>query len=90
MADQLDVKALLLTGFDIKAENKPEPGQPDDEQIALKPVGHGGGGKGLSTAPSHRPFDAIFGQATSLADKVALVNQITHTGLPDVWFSLLT
>lgn len=78
--EQVDVSALVLTGFDIKAQEKPggeEP--PKDEVVILKPVGPGGGG------PAPLPvylrqviaqLNSIFGEATPLTDRVALVNHL--------------
>ncbi|WP_428418633.1 type I restriction endonuclease subunit R [Methylibium sp.] len=78
--DQVDVSALLLTGFDIKAKDKPGPGKGNEEDIALKPVGPGGGGQAPMPVYLRQVIarlNAIFGEATSLSDKVAFVNHVT-------------
>ena len=78
--DHVDVSALLLTGFDIKAKDKPESVQTDEVKNALKPVGPGGGGQ--ASIPVYlrqviARLNAIFGEATSITDKVAFVNHVT-------------
>jgi type I restriction enzyme R subunit len=78
--DQVDVSALLLTGFEIKAKDKPESGQTDEEKIALTPVGPGGGGQAPIPVYLRQVIarlNAIFGEATSVTDKVAFVNHVT-------------
>lgn len=76
--DQVDVSGLLLTGFDIKAQDKPVSGDDDQDQI-LQPVSIGGGG--LPPVPVYlrqviAKLNSIFGEATALTDKVALVNHV--------------
>jgi type I restriction enzyme R subunit len=78
--EQVDVSALVLTGFDIKPEDMPggeEP--PKEEAVILKPVGPGGGGQaGLPVYLRQviARLNSIFGEATPLTDKVALVNHL--------------
>ena len=44
--EQVDVSALVLTGFDLKAQNMPGSDEPPkDTSVILKPVGPGGGGQ---------------------------------------------
>lgn len=76
--DQVDVSALVLTGFDIKPEAKPEPAK-DDDALVLKPVGPGGGGQAPMPVYLRQiiaRLNSIFGEATPLTDKVAFVNHI--------------
>lgn len=77
--EQVDVSALILTGFDIKPKDMPSPGEAEDEALILKPVGPGGGG--LAPMPVYlrqiiARLNSIFGEATPLTDKVAFVNHI--------------
>lgn len=81
--DQVDVSGLLLTGFDIKPKDKPASGggggDDDDQDLILQPVGPGGGG--LPPVPVYlrqviAKLNSIFGEATALTDKVALVNHV--------------
>ena len=82
--DQVDVSGLLLTGFDIKPKDKPasggdDDGGDDDQALILQPVGPGGGG--LPPVPVYlrqviAKLNSIFGEATALTDKVALVNHV--------------
>lgn len=76
--DQVDVSALVLTGFDIKPKDLPTD-EEDEPEIVLKPVGPGGGG--LAPMPVYlrqviERLNSIFGEASPLADKVAFVNHI--------------
>lgn len=78
--EQVDVSALVLTGFDIKPEDMPgseEP--PKEEAVILKPVGPGGGGQAELPVYLRQVIarlNSIFGEATPLTDKVALVNHL--------------
>lgn len=78
--EQVDVSALVLTGFDIKSEDMPggeDP--PKDESVILKPVGPGGGGQPPLPVYLRQVIErlnSIFGEATPLTDKVALVNHL--------------
>lgn len=78
--DQVDLSALVLTGFDIKAKDRPGPDEtPTDEELVLKPIGPGGGG--LAPVPVYlrqiiARLNAIFGEVTPLSDQVAMVNQV--------------
>ncbi len=76
----------LLTGFDIKPQDTPDPGQTDDDSLILKPVGPGGGG--LASKPVYlrqviARLNSIFGEATRLTDKVAFVNHIADIARED-------
>jgi len=79
--EQVDVSALLLTGFDIKPETRPDDDEPSREDaVVLKPIGPGGGGQ--APLPVYlreviARLNAIFGEATPLTDKVAFVNHVT-------------
>jgi type I restriction enzyme R subunit len=85
--EHVDISALVLSGFDIKAQAKPDGGQTDEEAIMLKPVGAGGGGQ-ASTPVYLRQIiarlNSIFGEATPLADKVAFVNHIANISREDL------
>lgn len=78
--EQVDVSALILTGFDIKPKDMPggeEP--PKDEAVILKPVGPGGGGQAPLPVYLRQvivQLNSIFGEATPLTDRVALVNHL--------------
>lgn len=85
--DQVDVSALLLTGFDIKPLDKPDSGQTDADSLILKPIGPGGGGQ--TALPVYlrqiiERLNSIFGDATPLTDKVALVNHLADIVREDV------
>jgi type I restriction enzyme R subunit len=84
--DQVDVSALLLTGFDIKPQDRPDPGQADEESLILKPVGPGGGGQAPLPVYLRQVIarlNSIFGEATPLTDKVAFVNHIADIARED-------
>lgn len=79
--DQVDICALLLTGFDIKSQDKPALGgdDGDDQKLILKPVGPGGGGQAQLPVYLRQviaKLNSIFGEATALTDKLALVNHV--------------
>ena len=78
--EQVDVSALVLTGFDIKTQDKPNGNeQPKDEAVILKPVGPGGGGQAALPVYLRQVIarlNSIFGEATPLTDKVAFVNHV--------------
>jgi type I restriction enzyme R subunit len=85
--DQVDVSALVLTGFDIKTKDMP--GTDEDQNpdaTILKPIGPGGGGQ--AGAPVYLKqviarLNSIFGEATPLADQVAMVNQVADIARED-------
>jgi type I restriction enzyme, R subunit len=84
--EQVDVSALVLTGFDIKAKDKPDPGQGNEEAHILKPVGPGG--RGQVPVPVYLKqviarLNSIFGEATPLADQVAMVNHVADIARED-------
>jgi type I restriction enzyme R subunit len=85
--DQIDLSALVLTGFDLKSKDKPGPDQPLDETtLVLKPIGPGGGGQAptpLYLRQIIARLNAIFGEATPLADQVAMVNQVADIARED-------
>ena len=84
--DQVDVSALLLTGFDVKPEPRPDPGQTPEEALILKPVGPGGGGQAPLPVYLRQliaRLNSIFGEATPLTDKVAFVNHIANIARED-------
>jgi type I restriction enzyme R subunit len=86
--DEVDLSALVLTGFDVKPNCRPHTGgvrTPDT--VVLKPIGPGGGGQ--AAAPVYlrqivARLNSIFGEATPLADQVAMVNQVADITREDV------
>lgn len=75
--EQVDVSGLGLTGYDIKEREKPDD-EANDADWIFKTVGVGGGGKATPTDYLGKiigKLNSLFGQATSLADQAALVNQ---------------
>jgi type I restriction enzyme R subunit len=78
--EQIDVSALVLTGFDIKPEDIPDTNEPpNEESVILKPVGPGGSGQAELPVYLRQVItrlNSIFGEATPLTDKVALVNHL--------------
>ncbi|CAG9182959.1 type I restriction endonuclease subunit R [Cupriavidus respiraculi] len=84
--DQVDVSALLLTGFDIKPKELPDPGQGNEDDRILKPVGPGGDGQAALPVYLRQVIarlNSIFGEATPLTDKVAFVNHIADIARED-------
>jgi type I restriction enzyme R subunit len=85
--DQVDLSALVLTGFDIKAKDMPGPNEPPDEgALVLKPIGPGGGGQAAMPVYLRQiiaRLNAIFGEATPLTDQVAMVNQVVDIARED-------
>lgn len=85
--DQVDVSALVLTGFDIKPKETPGTSEkPDPDSLVLKPIGPGGGGQ--APAPVYLAqviarLNSIFGEATPLADQIAMVNQVANIARED-------
>ncbi|MEX0899805.1 MAG: DEAD/DEAH box helicase family protein [Gammaproteobacteria bacterium] len=79
--EQVDVSALVLTGFDIKPGDLPRSDEPPEaESVVLKPVGPGGGGEAQPPVYLRQVIarlNSIFGEATPLTDKVAFVNHVT-------------
>ena len=80
--DDVDLRGLTLTGFEIKPGETPEGGAPSegDKDIVLKPTGAGG-----SPAPTSMPIyllelirrlNSLFGEAAPLGDQAFFVNQI--------------
>lgn len=84
--DQVDVSALLLTGFDIRPQAKPDSGQADENNLILRPVGPGGGGQAPLPVYLRQliaRLNSIFGEATPITDKVAFVNHIADIARED-------
>jgi type I restriction enzyme R subunit len=81
--DQVDLRGITLTGYDIVANPQGQPGgdEDDDENdIVLRPVGAGGGdttGKTpLYLQELIERLNGIFGEAAPIEDQAAFVNQI--------------
>lgn len=78
--EQVDVSALVLTGYDIKSQDLPGSNDPPKEDaVILKPVGPGGGGEAQLPVYLRQVIarlNSIFGEATPLTDKVAFVNHV--------------
>ena len=76
--ETVDLKGLVLTGFDIK--NKDDVPEGEDDPPVLKPIGPGtGGGKGDDPHYLHEIIDRLnrlFGDATPLRDQATFVNHI--------------
>ncbi len=76
-ADRVDLKGLVLSGFDIKTRTE---GTGDDpEKPKLKPIGPGGSGK--ADEPNYLKeiidrLNRLFGDATPLRDQATFVNHI--------------
>jgi len=85
--DQVDLSALVLTGFDLKPKDRPGPGEsPSEEDLVLKPIGPGGGGQAPMPVYLRQVIarlNAIFGEATPLVDQVAMVNQVADIARED-------
>ncbi len=84
--EQVDVSALVLTGFDIKPTDKPGTDEGDDDSLILKPVGPGGGGQPPMPVYLRQiiaKLNSIFGEATALTDKIAFVNHIADIARED-------
>lgn len=85
--EQVDVSALILTGFDIKPKDRPGTDRGDDDSLILRPVGPGGGGQPPIPVYLRQliaKLNSIFGEATPLTDKVAFVNHIADIAREDV------
>lgn len=78
--EQVDVSALVLTGFDLKPKDRPGTDEePDEDALVLKPVGPGGGGQAAVPVYLRQVIarlNAICGEATPLTDRVAFVNHL--------------
>jgi type I restriction enzyme R subunit len=77
-ADHVDLRGLVLAGFDIKARTEGIRGEP--EKPTLKPVGPGGSGR--ADEPNYLKeiidrLNRLFGDATPLRDQATFVNHIT-------------
>jgi type I restriction enzyme R subunit len=76
--ENVDLKGLVLTGFDIK--NRSDEPSGSEESPVLEPVGPGGGGA-MGDKPKFvqeiiEKLNHLFGEATPIQDQVAFVNQI--------------
>jgi type I restriction enzyme R subunit len=85
--DQVDLTALVLTGFDVKSLEKPSSDVPSSsDAVVLKPIGPGGGSQAQPPVYLKQiiaRLNAIFGEATPLADQVAMVNQVADIARED-------
>ncbi len=77
--ENVDLKGLVLTGFDIKNREMAEDG--DEDVPTLKPVGPGGGGsRGDKADFLHEiigRLNHLFGDATPIRDQATFINHIT-------------
>ena len=79
--EQVDLKGITLTGYDIIPNQvSPPSGEDDEEGIALPPVGPGGGDTSGKT-PLYlqeiiERLNGIFGEAAPIEDQASFVNQI--------------
>ncbi len=76
--EQVDLKGLVLTGFDIKRQDDHPDG--DDASPILQPLGPGSGGS-IGDAPQFlhdiiEKLNHLFGEATPLRDQAVFVNHI--------------
>lgn len=76
-ADRVDLKGLVLSGFDIKTRTEGTGEEP--EKPKLKPIGPGGSGK--ADEPNYLKeiidrLNRLFGDATPLRDQATFVNHI--------------
>jgi type I restriction enzyme R subunit len=76
--EQVDLKGLVLTGFDIKRRD--DAPKTEDEVPVLTPVGSGGAGS-AGDAPQFlhdiiEKLNHLFGEATPLRDQAVFVNHI--------------
>lgn len=81
--DEIDLKGLTLTGFEIKLRDNltgGNPAQPTEKDLILKPAGAGGspmpGGTPVYLLELIQRLNSLFGQAAPLADQAHFVNQI--------------
>lgn len=85
--DEVDLSALVLTGFDVKPTEKPPTGgSQDPDATVLRPMGPGGGGQAAPPVYLRQiiaRLNSIFGEATPLADQVAMVNQVADIARED-------
>lgn len=75
--ENIDLKGLVLTGFDIKAQENPEG---DDELLVLKPM-KASGARSVDDDPKFLyeiidRLNRLFGDVTPLRDQAAFVNHI--------------
>ena len=78
VVENIDLKALVLMGFDIKAT--PLPPNPNSDQPLLKPIGPGTIGGGADDAKYLKEIieklNRLFGDVTPVRDQVAFANQV--------------
>ncbi|MBT4034016.1 MAG: type I restriction endonuclease subunit R [Candidatus Marinimicrobia bacterium] len=77
--ETVDLKGLVLTGFEIKKHDEPE-GEDEEDAPVLKPSGPGGEVKGGDN-PHYlkeiiEKLNHLFGEATPLRDQATFVNHI--------------
>ncbi len=79
--EQVDLKGITLTGYDIVPNQAGQPaGEDDESDIVLRPVGSGGGNTAGQT-PLYlqeliERLNGIFGEAAPIEDQASFVNQI--------------
>ena len=78
--ENIDLKALVLMGFDIKAT--PLTPKPDPEQPVLKPIGPGGTDGTADDAKYLKEIieklNRLFGDAAPVRDQIAFANQVAE------------
>lgn len=75
--ENVDLRGLVLTGFEIRRRDDEEVG--DDDEPVLKPIGPGGGSRPDQPQFLHEIIDRlnrVFGDAAPLRDQAAFANQI--------------
>lgn len=78
--ENVDLKGITLTGYDIKISDDQGGGEGDDDEAVLQPIS-GGGSSRPGTTPVYlkeiiERLNSLFGEAAPLKDKAHFVNQI--------------
>jgi type I restriction enzyme R subunit len=78
--EQVDLRGIALTGYDIKPVDGVPPGLPPIDR-PLKPIQPGGGGARPGTTPVYiqeiiERLNSLFGEAAPLEDQITFVNQV--------------
>ncbi|MCO1459991.1 hypothetical protein L0Z10_30145 [Burkholderia multivorans] len=85
--ENVDLKGLVLTGFDIKT--KPDQKPEDEDQPTLKPVGPGGRTRTGDDADYLKEIidrlNRLFGDAAPVRDQMAFANQVAAITARTTW-----